>query len=122
MFVYLYLGFALPVHRPLPPALQTLVPRLVIPSPWITTMAFLASLLERAISRPSASVILYYLLGFLLIIHAIRRVRGWYRLRHIPGPALAGWTSLWLTRRYLRGTFCQDVPDLVEKYGASLVA
>ncbi|KAK4156004.1 cytochrome P450 [Chaetomidium leptoderma] len=80
-------------------------------------MAFLASLSERAISRPSTSVILYYVLGFLLLVHAIRRVRGWYRLRHIPGPALAGWTSLWLTRRYLKGTFCQDVPALVDRYG-----
>jgi hypothetical protein len=48
----------------------------------------------------------------------VQRTRRWYRLRHIPGPPLAGWTSLWLTKRYLKGTVSQDISALVDKYGA----
>ncbi|KAL2174065.1 cytochrome P450 [Thermothelomyces heterothallicus CBS 202.75] len=68
--------------------------------------------MESLISPPSPRLV-WYLLGILLLANIIHRVRRWYRPRHIPGPTLAGWTSLWLTRRYLKATFFQDVSALV---------
>ena len=79
-------------------------------------MSLRISLSESPIARPSSRLVLY-ILGFLLLAHTIRRVRQWYRLRHIPGPPLAGWTSLWLTKQYLNETFFLDVPALVAQYG-----
>ncbi|KAH6847789.1 cytochrome P450 [Chaetomium sp. MPI-CAGE-AT-0009] len=79
-------------------------------------MGLRVSLSANPIARPSPALILY-ILGFFLLVHSVRRVRAWYRLRHIPGPPLAGWTSLWLTKRYLDETFFLDVPALVDQYG-----
>ncbi|KAK0611729.1 cytochrome P450 [Immersiella caudata] len=39
----------------------------------------------------------YLLLSLLLLSRLALRVHRWYRLSHIPGPFLAGWTSLWNT-------------------------
>ena len=79
-------------------------------------MSLHISFSENTIARPAYRLVLY-ILGFLLLAHTIRRVRQWYRLRHIPGPPLAGWTSLWLTKQYLNETFFLDVPALVAQYG-----
>ncbi|EAQ83674.1 hypothetical protein CHGG_10078 [Chaetomium globosum CBS 148.51] len=79
-------------------------------------MGLRVSLSESPIAKPSSRLVLY-ILGLLFLAHIIRRVRQWYRLRHVPGPPLAGWTSLWLTKQYLNETFFLDVPALVEKYG-----
>lgn len=79
-------------------------------------MGLRISLSESPIAKPSSRLVLY-ILGLLFLAHIIRRVRQWYRLRHVPGPPLAGWTSLWLTKQYLNETFFLDVPALVEKYG-----
>jgi hypothetical protein len=79
-------------------------------------MTFFNSLSKNPIPYPSSGLILY-LLSLLLLAHVIQRVRGWYRLRHVPGPPLAGWTSLWLTKGFINGAFFQNVPALAEKYG-----
>lgn len=81
-------------------------------------MAFLAALLQTDIPRPSAALFLY-ILSLLILGRVIQKVQAWYRLRHVPGPPLAGWTGLWLAKQFLKGTrtFSQEVPALVEKYG-----
>jgi hypothetical protein len=79
-------------------------------------MTFFNSLSKNPIPYPSSGLILY-LLSLLLLAHVIQRVRGWYWLRHVPGPPLAGWTSLWLTKGFINGAFFQNVPALAEKYG-----
>ncbi len=46
----------------------------------------------------SPSTLIAIVVGVWLLFSAIARVRAWYRLRHIPGPWLAGWTDFWLIR------------------------
>ncbi|KAL2135823.1 hypothetical protein VTI74DRAFT_6752 [Chaetomium olivicolor] len=83
-------------------------------------MSLLTALLDNPTSGPSTGRILYSL-SLLLFVHGIRRAKRWYRLRHIPGPPFAGWTSLWLTKRYLDGTFSKEVPALADQYVLELI-
>ncbi|RYP49476.1 hypothetical protein DL768_004835 [Monosporascus sp. mg162] len=39
----------------------------------------------------------------------LARVTAWHRLRHIKGPALAGWSRLWLLRYQLSGRLSQGL-------------
>jgi hypothetical protein len=84
-------------------------------------MAILATLSQTDIPRPSAGLFLY-ILSLLVLGRVIQKVQAWYRLRHVPGPPLAGWTGLWLARQFLKGgrTFSLEVPALVEKYGGPI--
>ncbi|KAE9377678.1 pisatin demethylase [Stipitochalara longipes BDJ] len=52
--------------------------------------------------------------GYILI----SRLRTWLRLRHIPGPALAGFSKAWLLRKALGGRFHLDTAEACEKYGS----
>lgn len=83
-------------------------------------MAFLAALSQTVIPLPSAGLFLY-ILSLLILGRVIQKVQAYYRLRHVPGPPLAGWTGLWLARQFFspKGirTFSLEVPALVEKYG-----
>ncbi|KAK0716747.1 benzoate 4-monooxygenase cytochrome P450 [Lasiosphaeria miniovina] len=45
-------------------------------------------------------------------------VAGRRRLQHIPGPAWAEWTPLWLVRRQLGGRISRDLAALSKKYGS----
>lgn len=58
-------------------------------------------------------------ISLLVVRNAVTRTLRWYRLRHIPGPALCGWTSLWLTWQYYRGTIQYKTEDFFEKYGTA---
>ncbi|KAK3368362.1 cytochrome P450 71A20 [Podospora didyma] len=54
------------------------------------------------------------LVGFCLVV---QRIRGYRRLRHIPGPFWAGWTDFWIIRTQLSGRMCFILADVNEKYG-----
>lgn len=58
-----------------------------------------------------------YLLFAFLTVNTIQRVRRWHRLRHIPGPWICGFTSLWLVKRLLGPRIDKDWKELVDKYG-----
>jgi hypothetical protein len=68
------------------------------------------------ISTPS-SILVWSLVGFLVFTNLVHRTIRWRRLRHIPGPPLAGWTSLWLTNSYFRGGFLEHYEELAAKFG-----
>jgi hypothetical protein len=53
----------------------------------------------------------------LCLYSLIRRVVEWQRLRHIPGPFLAGWTDLWLLRHVVPGTLCTKLYGVCQEYG-----
>lgn len=61
------------------------------------------------------------LLAILVASAVASRVRRWLRLRHIPGPPLAGWSkAIWLLRKSLGGRFHLDTAEVCEKYGQCL--
>ncbi|KAK0630500.1 cytochrome P450 [Bombardia bombarda] len=57
------------------------------------------------------------LLGILIFSSIVKRFRRWYRLRHIPGPSLAGFSRLWLARLYVKGQVHEDWKVLADTYG-----
>ncbi|KAK4185635.1 putative cytochrome P450 E-class, group IV [Podospora australis] len=65
----------------------------------------------------SSLVLLLYLFSALVVYNIVYRVHRWNKLRHIPGPLLAGWTSLWLTNRYVKWKIFEDMKALSDKYG-----
>ncbi|KAK4166884.1 putative cytochrome P450 E-class, group IV [Cladorrhinum sp. PSN259] len=62
-------------------------------------------------------IIILSLTAAFILTDLIHRIKRWRRLRHIPGPSLAGWTSLWLTRRFIAYKVFDYMIDLSEKYG-----
>jgi hypothetical protein len=60
------------------------------------------------------------LLAVLVAYAVVSRVRTWLRLRHIPGPPVAGWSKAWLLRKALGGRFHLDTAEVCEKYGQCL--
>ncbi|KAK4150335.1 Pisatin demethylase [Chaetomidium leptoderma] len=56
-------------------------------------------------------------IGALIIWDLFTRIRNWYRLRHIPGPATARWSKFWLVRRQFGGRLLQHLRDTTKKYG-----
>jgi len=43
---------------------------------------------------------------------------SWYRLRHIPGPALGRVSAAWLLRKLATGKFHEHMCKVSEDYGA----
>ncbi len=54
----------------------------------------------------------------LFIVGAVvRDLWAWSRLRHIPGPFICGFSTLWLVQKFLSGRANEDFKRLSEKYG-----
>ncbi|KAJ3514671.1 hypothetical protein NM208_g15042 [Fusarium decemcellulare] len=60
-----------------------------------------------------------YLGAFVFLITAIvaRQVRRWYRLRHIPGPRGAGWSTWWQLNGALSGRYHEHLKDAADQFG-----
>ncbi|KAH8748372.1 cytochrome P450 [Hyaloscypha finlandica] len=61
---------------------------------------------------------IWTLLAILVGYAFISRLRTWFRLRHIPGPAFAGFSKAWLLRKAIGGRFHLDTAEACEKYGS----
>jgi len=57
------------------------------------------------------------LLGLLIFRSIVVRIWRWYALRHVPGPFLAKFTSLWLTWHAHRRSIHETFARLKEQYG-----
>lgn len=68
----------------------------------------------------SPTRILLYLFLSLFLVNTVHRIRRWYRLRHIPGPWICGWTSLRLLRSHMGPRIDRDWKELVDKYGRKM--
>jgi hypothetical protein len=64
---------------------------------------------------------IWTLLAILIGYAFISRLRTWFRLRHIPGPAFAGFSKVWLLRKAIGGRFHLDTAEVCEKYGSGLL-
>ncbi|KAF6800164.1 benzoate 4-monooxygenase cytochrome P450 [Colletotrichum musicola] len=53
----------------------------------------------------------------LLLYLIVSKVRSHARLKHIPGPAIAGWTDGWLMRHTLGGSLPFTLKDAHKKHG-----
>jgi hypothetical protein len=59
----------------------------------------------------------FLLVNVLVVIALVLRTCTWLRLRHIPGPPIAGITDLWLLRKTLGGRCHIDTLEACKKYG-----
>src|SRR5437868_2007100 len=66
---------------------------------------------------PLESSTISALVAVFLIYTIASRFSAWNRLRHIPGPAGAGWSRFWLVRHQLGGRLCFDLKELCDQYG-----
>lgn len=65
-----------------------------------------------------SSTTLYLQAIFLIVFGQITRlIRRWYRLRHIPGPTGAGWSSWWQLRGALSGRYHEHLKDAADQFG-----
>ncbi|KEZ41656.1 hypothetical protein SAPIO_CDS6974 [Scedosporium apiospermum] len=55
--------------------------------------------------------------GFLAAVCGVRVTYRWYRLSHVPGPALAGWSKYWIVRESMRGRQPIAIKEVTDKYG-----
>ncbi|KAH7207945.1 cytochrome P450 [Fusarium oxysporum] len=64
----------------------------------------------------SLTKICFRVIIVLLIAQLFRLVRRWSRLRHIPGPASAGWTSWWQCRGALSGRYHEHLKNAADQF------
>lgn len=66
---------------------------------------------------PAPLTVTWGLVAVLIVIALTLRIRTWLRLRHIPGPPIAGITEFWLLRKTLSGRCHIDLLEACKKYG-----
>ncbi len=59
-------------------------------------------------------------LGLGLIWYIFNTVRAYLRLRHFKGPAIAGFSNLWVFWSTLRGELNERTAEILKKNGESL--
>lgn len=53
-----------------------------------------------------------------LVVYLVATSIGsWLRLRHIPGPRVAGWSKIWLVKRQVTGKLVLDLGNVCNQYG-----
>jgi hypothetical protein len=57
--------------------------------------------------------------GLIVAVTLIQKIRNWLQLRHIPGPPLAGFTRLWMLWHSMGGQIQIILADASRKYGVS---
>jgi hypothetical protein len=66
---------------------------------------------------PGPLTVTFVLVNVLIVIALALRTRTWLRLRHIPGPPIAGITEFWLLRKTLSGRAPVAILESRKKYG-----
>ncbi|KAF5010772.1 hypothetical protein FDECE_3069 [Fusarium decemcellulare] len=73
-----------------------------------------SSILFNSVQKPAV----WGLLACVLVAHfTSSRFLGWYRLRNIKGPWVAGWTDFWLINRTWRGNLFEELDKVCKQYG-----
>lgn len=58
---------------------------------------------------------------FIVVGYVVLTIRQWARLRHFKGPALAGFSQLWLISRVGGGRTHLDLWEACKKYGKLVI-
>ena len=56
-------------------------------------------------------------IAILLITQIVRLIQRWYRLRHIPGPKGAAWSTWWQLRGALSGRYHERPKNAADQFG-----
>lgn len=70
-----------------------------------------------SLSSIMASTSVVAVLTILIVAFIANRVYIWYRLRHIPGPASAGFSMWWMLSNTMKGHMHLSLYDVCEEYG-----
>ena len=85
------------------------------PSSEAARMTVLTELLNQFLGNWTQILASSLILGVGLLI--AQSIYGWYRLRHIKGPFLAGFSKLWLIRTVSSGNMHWEFAKACQKYG-----
>ena len=64
-----------------------------------------------------SGVVGLYIVGIIVVSAVVQRTRTWLRLRHIPGPPIAGLLEWWHYKHTMEGQMHLDTAGACEKYG-----
>lgn len=67
-------------------------------------------------SWPAGSIVAVCAFGVLLLL-ILSTIRGYLRLRHIPGPRLACFSEIWLFKATAKGDLYKDLENVLRTYG-----
>jgi hypothetical protein len=73
--------------------------------------------LPTAILGPASKTLPYFILAGIIAYYVISSIQSYWRLRHIPGPPLAAFTSLWWIRATNSGEGHLALADVCTNYG-----
>jgi hypothetical protein len=59
----------------------------------------------------------WLLISILLGWYIVSSVRAYWRLRHIKGPWIAGWSNIWLVNAAMSKKYHLRLAEVSEKYG-----
>jgi hypothetical protein len=93
-----------------------------------TTSSLLVTMLEQIVDSVSLMLseqhrlrLVLLLTSLLVITFVVRRLRRWQRLRHIPGPPLAGFSRwFWLVPMARSGELPERARQVESKYGKGI--
>lgn len=71
--------------------------------------------LQSVVDHPQ-TVVLTAAIG-LVILFVADTLRVWYRLSHVPGPFLAGFSKVWMVKESFKGQQPYAIQKANEKYG-----
>lgn len=64
-----------------------------------------------------ATLSLLVTIALLLLVSLVQIYRGWYRLRHIPGPRGAAFSKAWMLRNTLSGSMHLALKRACDEFG-----
>jgi hypothetical protein len=71
--------------------------------------------LQSVVDHPQ-TVVLTAVIG-LVVLFVADTLRVWYRLSHVPGPFLAGFSKAWMVKESFKGQQPYAIQKVNEKYG-----
>jgi hypothetical protein len=80
-----------------------------------TSKGLLRDVIQSVVDHPQ-TVVFTATIG-LVILFVADTLRVWYRLSHVPGPFLAGFSKVWMVKESFKGEQPYAIQKVNEKYG-----